>query len=300
MQAYKKNINLLIVKIPCIIICVLMFSALILIANSQVTELTSNFNSQCKQYNTSINLLLSKFHSKAVLVTKNPLIADNLEIENYPAIHETLSLLNFSGYNEVKYSYIINSKNEKLWRSYNISEQVHISFEDISEYNKISLLYSKSDDSSTGVFSLVYPIYASNGSLSGGLILCFDISLLLKSLPYTPDNPLLITIQSPDYSYKNMNSYLPFLYTKENQITVPGNNVTITLKTSILPVIKTSVFLLILFLFILAAFYWVLRFFAHCINESINQPIKEMQETIQNYTTSVTKPVNSGSEENEE
>jgi len=56
----------------------------------------------------------------------------------------------------------------------------------------------------------------------------------------------------------------------------------------------------IIVFFILAIFYWVLSFFAHCINESINQPIKEMQETIQNYTNSVTKPVNTGSDENEE
>jgi len=231
MQAYKKNINLLIVKIPCIIICILMLSALILIANSQVTELTSNFNSQCKQYNTSINLLLSKFNSKAVLVTKNPLIADNLEIENYPSIHKTLSLLNSSSYNEVKYTYIVNSKNEKLWRSYNIGEQIHLTYEDISEHNDITLLYSKSDDSVAGVFSLVYPIYASSGSLSGGLILCFDTSLLLKSIPYSSENPMLIRIQSPDYSYKNTDKYLPFLYTIEHQIKVPGDNVTITLKS---------------------------------------------------------------------
>ena len=300
MQSYKKNINLLIVKIPCIIMSVLMLCALILVVNSQITELTSNFNSQCKQYDTSINLLLSKFHNKAVLVTKNPLIADNLEIDNFPVIHDTLSLLNSSSYNEVKYAYIVNSKNEKLWRSYNISEQVPVTFENVSEYNEITLLYSEATDTNDGVFSLIYPIYNSNGSLSGGLVLCFETNLLLKSIPYNPDNPLVITVQSPDYMYKNINDYLPILYSVKNQITVPGTNVTITLRTDITPVIKTSVFLLILFLFIIAVFYWGLSFFAHCVNESINQPIKEMQETIQNYTNSVTKPVKPGSEKNEE
>jgi len=300
MQAYRKNINLLIVKIPCIIMGFLMLCALILVVNSQNTELTSNFNSQCKQYNLSTNLLLSKFHSKAGLVTNNPQITDNLEIQNFPVIHDALSLLRSSSYDEVQYAYIVNKKDEKLWRSHNISEQVHVTFEDISKYNEITLLYSASRESDNGVFSLIYPIYNSSGSLSGGLILCFDTSLLLKCIPYSPENPLEITIQSPDHSYKNIDSSFPFLYILKNRITVPGENVTITLKSSILPIIKTALSLLLLLLFILAVFYWVLSFFAHCVNESINQPIKQMQETIQNYTTSVTKPVEPGSEENDE
>ncbi len=300
MQTYQKNINLLIVKIPCAVAIVLMLCALALVANSHYTELTSNFNSQCKQYDTSVNLFLSTLHSKAAPVTQNTQITDNLKTENYSLIQEALVTIRTSSYGQISHVYIVNKNNEVFRLPSYIDASQLISYEDIAKYGEITLLYSKNATFSDELFSLIYPLHDSGGRLSGGLVLTFNTELLLKSIPYNTENPPMIIIEGPVPSYNSIkNRLLHFLYIDENRISVPGNGVDIVLKTSIMPIVKTVVFLFLLFILALTIFILLLKYLAYCVNQSINQPIDEMQETIQSYTSSATqteRPVNEDDE----
>lgn len=301
MQVYLKNINLLIVKIPCIIMGILMLCALALITNSQYTELISSFNKQCKQYDTSINLLLSKYHSKASLVTKNIDIIENLEIQNYPKIDDVLRTLSTSSYKDIEIAYIVNEKNEYFGRvSTTLYNNAPITYDNVADYGQVNLLYQKPFENSDGFFSLVYPLYDSTSKLAGGLVILFSDSRIIENIPSDAHSPHQIAIQSGKNShYYYENNQPSFLYVQENKITVPGSLVTIALRVSILPVIKTVISMLLLFLLILAIFYMILNFFAYCVKQSISMPLEKMRDTIKSYTSSVTQNKESGSETNE-
>lgn len=301
MQVYLKNINLLIVKIPCIIMGILMLCALTLITNSQYTELISSFNKQCKQYDASTNLLLSKYHSKTSLITKNIELLENLEIENYPKISDLLNTLSSSSYREIEIAYIVNAKNEYLGRiSTSLYNNTSITYDDIADYGQVTLLYQKPIENLDGYFSLVYPLYDSQHNLTGGLVILFSDSRIIENIPYDASSPYQISIQcGKNLHYYRENNQPSVLYAQENKITVPGNLVTITLRVSILPVIKTVIYMLLLFLLIFAIFYMILKFFAYCVNQSISRPLEKMQDTIRSYTSSVTQNKQPGSEMNE-
>jgi len=288
MQTYFKNIRFLLVRIPCLIMSVLMLCALVLVANSQHNELISGFRNQCKQYETSLNLLLSKQHSKASFITQNNWIAENLEIQNYIEIGKRLNSIHSTSYHEISALYIVNQKNEYFSRPTALDSKNLFTFEDVARDYNMKLFYSEHDETPSGKISIIYPIYQNNGQLCAGLVLEMPVSKILEELPNDAENPPCITIESPDFSYQTKKKYPSILYTGKNRITLPDSHVTFTLSISIFPVVKTVFSMLCLFLAILLVFFAILRFLAHCVIQSINQPLSEIEKTLNTYSDSIT------------
>lgn len=299
MNLHLKNMNLLVIKIPCIVMSILMTCALILIIKSQYSEMITNFKNQCKQYNSAMNLQLSKTHSNSSTITHNAELIDNLTIENHTEIRNILKRFSYLHHSDISGAYII-SKNNIIYSTHGNAEPVFKDYTDAINYTSDTLVYAPQTQNRNSSLLYIYPLYDSSKSHSGILVIEFLPDKFLENIVYEPENPTILILHSNEFSeqFSNDISY-KFLYTISETIPLQNSDICLTLKISIIPIIKTTVYMLLIFVLIFIIFYAILRFLAHCLQQSISQPLEQMHSAVRSYTSSVTENTVIGSEEND-
>lgn len=286
-----KNLDHVIVKMPCIVLCCAMVSLLFCVGRVQLQKIRDLSGLQGRQYENSLKLYMSRIYDSANSLDEDGTLPDLLDPMNYTEIEKKIDTFHVVSKNIIEDTAIIGNDGTVYVGIGRSGIKEDGSYLDFSDYNREQLLCIEAsgneDGDEYGIF-YVKPVFR-DGQKKCVIIHRLKNSTFFQNIKENTTYPIIGEIRTDGQSWDFIRQRMRFFYQIQYPVQLENCNFTIVIRNSTERVLRVSLLLGSLFAVILAAVWLAARFAADCAEKSVRVPLRKINRELNQYAEEAEK-----------
>ncbi len=285
-----KNLNHVIVKMPCIVLCCAMMSLLFCVGRVQLQKIRDLSGLQGRQYENSLKLYMSRIYDSANSLDEDGTLPEILDPMNYTEIEKKIDTFHVVSENIIEDTAIIGNDGMIYvgsGRSRIREDGNYLVFLDYNREQVVCTEVSGNGEDEYGIF-YIKPVFQ-NGQKKCVIIHQLKNSTFFNNIKENTTYPILGEIRTDGQSWDFIRQNMRIFYRIQYPVQLENCNFTIVIRNSVERVLRVTLWLGLLFAVILAAVWLAARFAADCTEKSVSVPLQKINQELNQYADDAEK-----------